>query len=294
LSAAVYAARYDLKTLVLTGTKGGTTAEAHRVANYLGFEDISGAELAQKFIAHAQAAGAQVKMGLVAKIVKGDDGVFSLKAGEETHLARTVVLAVGMKHRRLNLPAEEKFVGKGVSYCFTCDGMFFKGKTVGVVGGGDGAVTAAIYLADICPMVYLIYRGGALKAEPAWLKVLAGKKNIKVIYQTNVVGFLGEEKLTGVVLDKEFQGKKELLLSGLFIEIGEVVDKVFIDQLGLKTDEKGWVIVDEEGKTSVEGVWAAGDITTASNHFRQIVTAAAEGAIASRSIFSYLKEREPK
>jgi thioredoxin reductase (NADPH) len=203
---------------------------------------------------------------------------------------KAIILAMGTKRRKLGLEKEEEYLGKGISYCFTCDGMFFKGKKVAVVGGSDAAVTAVLYFSEICPEVYLIYRGEKLKAEPAWVKNLTEKKNIKVVYNTNVINVYGKNKLEGIVLDNSFKGKKKLCVEGLFIEIGETPNQQFNKILGLEANKEGFVVVDHQAKTSIPGIWAAGDFTTGSAGFRQIITAASEGAIAANSVFKFLKK----
>lgn len=290
LTAALYSARYGLKTTVISDYFGGIGGKAHRVCNYPGVHESGGFELMNKFKEHAESAGAQLVTDLVTEIKKTDFGFTVFTQQGESFQARAIVLALGTKKRKLGLAKEERFLGKGISYCFTCDGMFFKGKKVAVVGGGNAAVTAALYFSEISSKTYLIYRGDKLKAEAAWIDNLAHKRNVEVIYKTNVVDLYGKDRLEGLILDKSFSGSKKLSVDGLFIEIGEVPNQHFNKTLGLKTDKEGFVKVDEQAKTTVDGVWAAGDFTTGSAGFRQIVTAASEGAVAANSIFKYLKK----
>lgn len=294
LTAAIYAARYRLKSLVLAKTPGGLAAEAHKVCNYPSEEEIGGFELMEKMKTHAQNSGAEIKIEKVVGIFKeGDLFKVSGQSGEK-YSARTVILALGTKHRQLGFPSEKKYLGKGISYCFTCDGMFFKDKIVGVIGGSNSAVTAALYFSEICPQVYLIYRRSKLRAEPAWVEVLVKKENVQVIYETNVVDLFGKEKLEGVVLDKSYQGSERLALDGLFVEIGSEPDQELIKPLGVEIDKEGFVKVASDGKTNIDGIWAAGDMTTGSDGLRQIVTACAEGAIAAQSVFKYLQGGKKK
>ena len=293
LTAALYAARYNLKTMVISESFGGLGSEAHRICNYPGVAESGGFELMNRFRENASSAGAKLEQGMVTDIVK--EGVlFKISTKKGEYYAKAIVLAIGTKRRKLGLKKEADYLGKGVSYCFTCDGMFFKGKTVGVVGGSDAAVTAALYFSEISPEIYLIYRGDKLRAEPAWLKNLEKKKNIEVLHNTNVVDLYGEGKLEGVVLDKTHRDKDRLSLDGLFVEIGEIPNEELVKPLGLKIDEKGFVVVDEHSRTNIGGIWAAGDFTTGSGGLRQIVTAAAEGAIAANDVFNYLKKEEGK
>ncbi len=291
LTASIYATRYSLKTLVLATVYGGVMSEAHKICNYPSWPEVTGPELTAKFKDHATASGAKLELDTVEEISKENE-LFKVKTqlGKE-YLGKTLILTMGMKHRKLGVAGEEKFLGKGVSYCFTCDGAFFKQKKVAVIGGGDGAVTAALYFADISPEVYLIYRGESLRAEPAWIESVKKKSNIKVLYNTNVVELKGEEVLSQIVLDQEFEGKKELEVAGLFIEIGGEPSRKLTQMLGVEIDQEGYVQVDAWGKTNIPGVWAAGDLTASSKGFRQIITACSQGAISVRNIFGSLQKK---
>jgi len=276
----------------LASVYGGVMSEAHKICNYPSWPEVTGPELTTKFKDHALSSGAKLELNTVEEVGK-EGKLFNVKTqlGKE-YLGKTLILTMGMKHRKLGLAKEGEFLGKGVSYCFTCDGAFFKGKTVAVVGGSDGAVTAALYFADICPQVYLIYRGERLRAEPAWIESVKKNNNIKVLYNTNVVGLKGEQVLEQIVLDKEFEGKKKLETSGLFIEIGGEPSRKLTGMLGVKIDEEGYVRVDSWGKTNIDGVWAAGDLTASSKGFRQIITACSQGAVCVRNIFGSLQKKE--
>ncbi|MFH1602126.1 MAG: FAD-dependent oxidoreductase [Candidatus Shapirobacteria bacterium] len=291
LTAGIYASRYQLKTLIVSSVLGGTLSKAHQICNYPSWSKISGRELAVKFQEHAKIAGAQIKSGIVAAIEK-DKNFFKIntQAGKE-YQAKTLLLATGMEHRQLNLASEQEYLGKGVSYCFTCDGMFFKGKTVAVAGGSDAAITAALYFSEICPQVYLIYRGKKLRAEPAWINLFNAKKNISAIYNSNIIQLKGKNKLEAVILDREFAGKKELACDGLFVEIGGEPNRKLSQMLGLELDEDGYIKTSSAGRTNVDGVWAAGDLVIASKGFRQIITACSQGAQAARDIFGYLQQK---
>ena len=209
----------------------------------------------------------------------------------ESIKSKAVLLATGTKRRKLNIPGEKEFFGKGVSYCATCDGFFYKNKTVAVIGGSNSAAGAALYLANICQKVFIIYRKSELRAEPFWVDLIKKNEKIEVIYNTNITEILGEEKLQKVKLDKENNGKDELEIEGLFIEAGSDPDIGYADDLGVETDEGGYVKIKSDCSTSAPGVWSAGDITDGSDKFRQVITAAAEGAIAVRSVFNWLKKK---
>lgn len=293
LAASIYASRYGINHLLIGKILGGQISESHEIDNYPGIEEISGFEFAQKWGKHVEKYGATIVPETVKSINKPKENNFSiLLENGDTIAAKAVLLATGTKRRKLNIPGEEQFRGKGVSYCATCDGFFYRGKTVGVIGGSDSAVGAALYLANICQKVYLIYRGEALRAEPYWINLVEKNEKIEVIYKTNVTEILGEQKVEKIKLDNVYQNQEELAINGLFVEAGSDPDVSFAADLGIELDECGCVKVKKDNSTSVPGVWAAGDITDGSDNFRQVITAAAEGAIATRSIFNWLKKEK--
>lgn len=287
--AALYAARYKMKVLILGVQEGGMAATAHKVENYLGIESISGSEYMQNCKTQVEKLGVEV-INKAVKIVSKREGYFNvLLDNNENYEAKTIILALGTEKRKLNIAGEEDFLGKGVSYCATCDGFFFRHKTVGVVGGSDSAVTAALHLADIADKVYLIYRGAKLRAEPVWIEQVAEKKNIKIILETNITEIQGDTTIKKIILDNVFEGENSLSLNGLFIEIGAVPMVSLLRHLKVELDSSNHIIVNENMSTNVEGIFAAGDVTTGSNKFKQIVTAAAEGSIAATSVYKYIK-----
>jgi thioredoxin reductase (NADPH) len=204
-------------------------------------------------------------------------------------IAKTIILATGTKRNKLAVPGEEKYLGKGVSYCATCDAMFYKDKVVGVVGGSNAATMAATMLASVAKQVYIIYRGTALRGEPAWIDDVMSKKNVEIILTTVVTEIEGEDRVERVKLSKEFNGSQYLDVDGLFIEIGSEPNADLPIKLGVELDEKHYIVVKDDQSTSMEGIWAAGDATTNSNKLQQVVTAVGEGAVAANSIYSYLK-----
>jgi thioredoxin reductase (NADPH) len=290
LTAGIYASRYKLKTLIIGKINGGLMVEAHKICNFPTEECISGIELTEKMVKNAKAQGAEIVNKEITKIEEAQEGLFKLISSEgREFFSRTIILAYGTVHRRLGLPNEEKLLGRGISYCATCDGMFFKNKKVAVVGGSDSALTAALYLSEIAEKVFLIYRREKLRGEPVWIEKVYQSKNIEVILNTQVVELIGENKLEEIKLSNGSQ----LEINGLFIEIGtEPVKYDFIKELKIETDEDGYLKVNQAQQTSKLGIWAAGDLTTGSNYFRQIITACAEGAIAAESVFKYLKAKE--
>lgn len=291
LSASLYASRFGIKHIVIGGLMGGLISESHHIDNYLGVEDATGFDFGQKITDHAKKYGVEIIPVLVRHIEKnGETFKLNLDSVKEIE-AKTVLLATGTKRRKLGVKGEEEFSGKGVSYCATCDGFFYKGKIVAVIGGSDSAAGAAIYLANIAEKVYVIYRGEELRCETYWKKKIEENPKIKVLCGYNLKEIVGEQKLQKVILDNEYESKGEIELDGLFIEVGSDPSVDFAKDLGVEEDESGYIKIRSDCSTSIEGVWAAGDITDGSDKFRQVITAAAEGAIAARSIFNYLKRK---
>ncbi len=285
LTAGIYAARYVLKAVVFGSDVGGTANLAHDIENWPG-QKGPGMQIMQTFKEHLES----FEVPLVSDDVKGiekKDDYFLVSTEKQSYKASTVILAMGTKHRELEVPGEKEFFGKGVSYCATCDAMFFKDKVVGVVGGSDSAATAAQILSDHAKKVYVIYRKDHMRAEPARVQDLENDDNVEFKYMANVVEIIGEGMLKKVKLDTG----EELELDGLFIEIGGIPITALAKELGVNLAKNERIEVDTGMKTNVEGVFAAGDITTGSNQFNQIVTAASEGSIAALSAFNFLKKR---
>lgn len=291
LNASLYASRYGLKNIIVGGIPGGLTSQIHEIGNWLGSPEISGFDFVKNSTEHIKKFGTQIINSLVDEINKNEDDVFSLLLSNGTKLqSKTILIATGSKHRKLGAVGEKEFLGKGVSYCATCDGFFYRDKIVGIIGGSDSAVSASVFMADIAQKVYLIYRGERLRAENFWVSAAEKNKKIEIIYNTNVKEIRGESKMTEVLLDNIYQGSDILRLDGIFIEIGFIPSSEIVKELGVELDEEGYIKIDQDGKTSVNGIWAAGDITTGSNKFKQIITAASEGAIAANSIQEHLRK----
>jgi len=290
LTASIYASRYGLRHLVIGSQEGGALSWAAEVENYPGFKKISGLDLTNKMVEQVKTLGAEVLAREVVSIEK-KDGIFEVRLNKNQFFqSKTLLVATGTERRKLDVPGEAKYLGKGVSYCTTCDGNFFKEKAVAMVGGSNAAALGAYYLSEIASKIYLVYRRRPLRAEPFWQERLREKPNIEIIYETNVIEILGDEnKATGVKLDKAYQGKKELSLEGVFVEIGGFPGTQLVKALGVELDEGGFIKVTVDMKTNIEGLFAAGDVANTTGEFRQIVTATAEGAIAANSIYKYLK-----
>lgn len=276
-----------MKNLVIGELIGGVTSEAHSIWNYPGFEEISGIELAMKFRDQAKKLGTEEILDRVTKVEKTESGFKIETTRSGTFESKYLLLAIGSKRRKLGLPNEDNYLGKGISYCSTCDGALYKDKIVAVVGGADSAVMAAVYLGTIASKVYVIYRGEKLRAEPMWIDQVVANEKIEIIYNSNVVELKGEGKLNAVKLDKD---QREIHLDGLFIEIGFDPSISIPEQLGVKMDEKGYIDTADDQKTSVDSVYAAGDCTNGSSGFKQIVVACAHGAVAAKNIFFELQK----
>ncbi|MFA7662933.1 MAG: FAD-dependent oxidoreductase [Patescibacteria group bacterium] len=281
LTASIYASRYKLSNAIVGDVLGGLAAEAHKVSNYPSEDEIRGFELMGKMRQKAIGLGAELVFGKVIKLEKdGEFFVANLEDGQQV-AGKKLLLATGSNRQRLEINNEKKFLGKGISYCSTCDGMFAKDKIAMVVGGGNSAVTAGIYLAEVAQKVFLVYRGQELKAEPMWIDEINKLEKVEIIYQASIKELIGEEKLEKVILDND----QEIEVNNLFVEIGSSPANELAQSLGVELDKKGYIKIDSAQATNIKNVWAAGDITTGSNGFKQIITACAEGAVAGESVF---------
>jgi thioredoxin reductase (NADPH) len=284
LTAAVYSARFKMKILVLGELLGGTINEAHKVENWPGEKLISGIDLGQKMVDQVKNLGVEIKMNNAEKISKNDDGTFLVQTINETFLAKKIILAIGTQRRTLGLEREKELLGKGVSYCATCDSSFFGGKTTAVIGGGNSALSAALLLSESCEKVYIIYRRDSFeKADPIRVEMVEKNQIIEVIFKSKVVKLKGENMLDAIVLDNG----SELKVQGLFIEIGTESRKEFLQEMSLGLDENGYVKVDKEMRTNIKGIFSAGDLN--SGNFKQAIVASAEGAVAAKTAYNEIK-----
>jgi thioredoxin reductase (NADPH) len=284
LTASIYASRYKLKHMVFSKESGGQLNEIHKIENYPGYASISGFELAQKMVEQARGLGGEIKTEAIAKIEKRGN-LFKVGTSENMYVAKNILLTVGTEYRKMNIPGEKEFKGKGVSYCATCDAAFFKDKIVCVVGGANSAAMAALLLAEYAGKIFLVYRGAQLRCDPVYLEKIKANGKITIIYKTNLAEIKGIEKVGQVILDKEYEGNNSLDTDGVFIEIGSEPGVELAQELGVMTDEKSFIKVNLDQSTNIPDIYAAGDVTTGSNGMRQVITAAAEGAIAAGSIY---------
>lgn len=286
-TAALYAARAGFSVLLLEKlSPGGQLATTDVIENYPGFsEGIGGFELAMKMKEGAEKFGAKTKLAEVVSVELGEE-VKKLTTKKETLFARTVVLATGARPRELGLPGERELRGRGVSYCATCDGMFYRGKTVAVVGGGNTAAADALYLSRLCEKVFLIHRRDSLRASKSYLAPLERAGNVEFVWNSRVTELKQETALTGLTLQNTASGEqREISCDGVFVAIGYLPETdLFAGQLNL--DESGYVEADETTRTNLPGVFAVGDLRR--KPLRQVVTAAADGAVAAYFMEEYL------
>ena len=291
LSAAIYAKRAALNVVVLEEApfSGGQMLNTYEVDNYPGFSGISGMELATKMRTHADKLGVEF---VTAKVTEAEltGSVKKVRTDREVYEAGHVIIATGARHASLGVKGEELFTGKGVSYCATCDGAFFKNKDVAVVGGGDVAAEDALYLARICKKVFLIHRRDKLRAAGLLQQKLMEQKNIEFCWNNVVDEIVGETAVESLRLCHVISGEKITLpVQGVFIAIGNRPQtELFTGQIN--ADRTGYLIAGEDGKTSVDGVYAAGDVRA--GHLRQIVTAAADGANCINSIVEQISRMQ--
>lgn len=316
LMASIYASRYRLSNLLVGLQLGGELAYAHKIENFPGFNSISGNELAQKLAGQVATLGGKIiyeevgRLGIIdGSQAKQQERFFIETTGKKVFLSKSLIVATGSERRRLDVPGEKELVGRGVSYCTTCDAPFYRDKVVGVVGGSDAAVTGAIHAAEFARKVFIIYRGEQLRAEPIWLdevKKLIDIGKVEVIYKTNVVEILTQTQalsagrednrvklsgdvLGGVKLDKPYNNSGIVGLDGLFIEIGGVPGSSLVKPLGVVLTESGHVEVDETMATNITGLFCAGDMVDRSQVMQQAITAMAQGAIAASRAYKFLK-----
>lgn len=283
LTAGIYARRYGINFLVIGQIKGGTVNEAHVVDNYPGFKSISGPDLAKEFHNHFNA---KIKEEQVEKLTKKGlkSPVFEVITNKGKYQAKSLILGLGMKMRKLGIKNEDKFLNKGVSYCAP-DISTLKNKTVAIIGGGDSALTLALKVSDCAKKTYLIHRRDEFRGAPSLAKKAEKKENIEILYCAQVAEAKGKKSLEKII----FKSGEEVKLDKLFIEVGGVPNVHLCSGLGIEM-ESNFIATDKGQATSVSGVFAAGDITN--NPLKQIVTACAEGAIAATGVYKYLRNSE--
>lgn len=280
LTASIYAARAGKEVLVFeSDAVGGQISTSPKVENFPSIKQISGAEFSDNLLAQATSFGAKLIAEKVAEIKDGETKTVITSGGE--YECKRLIIATGVKHRKLGVDGEEDYEGKGVSYCAVCDGMFFRDADVAVIGGGDSAVITSLYLSNICKKVYHIHRRDEFRAESYRVNELKTKSNVELVLSSNISSFEGDDFLQAVIVENvNTKEQRKLEIDGLFISIGYSPDsEIFKDVIAL--DNEGYIIAGEDCKTSADGIYAAGDCRTKS--LRQLTTAAADGSVAAVS-----------
>lgn len=288
LTAAIYALRAGKTVLVTEGESfGGQITSSPRVENYPGISQISGSEFADNLVSQAMELGADVELERVIKIVDGK--IKTVITDSNSYQCKCVIIATGARHRPLGADGENDLAGRGVSYCAVCDGAFYKGKNVAVVGGGDSALQSALFLASYCKSVTLIHRRDEFRGEKALVKKLGEKDNIKVLMNTKVVKLIGSDELDGIKIATGDEEPRSIPMDGVFIAVGQMPNnESFKDVADL--DDYGYIIADESCRTKTPGIFTAGDCRT--KEVRQLTTAAADGSVAALAACSYIDNME--
>lgn len=293
-TASIYASRYNMSNVVIGGEIGGMVSKTHLVDNYPALPNIKGFELSQKFFEHFKKYDqCEYVMDTVKQIEKDDENNFKiLTDNNKNYKGKSLIIALGTEKRKAGIKGELELTGRGISYCTICDGMFYKDKTVAMFGAGDAALTGALHLSDVATDVYLIYRKPEFSAKDEYLKEQIKKRNnIHLIHSTLILEVKGQEKVEKLILDTEYNGSFELKIDGLFIEIGTIPNNVLLKNLGIDQNDSGFVKIDQNCKTSLEGVYAAGDITTGFSDLKQIVVAEAMGAVSATAVKKYINQK---
>ena len=287
-AAAMYSGRLNLKTLLIGYIEGGTITLTDTVENYPGFIKLTGPELADKLKEHAM----QYPVKMISDSVLGIKKIgncFKVSTKSRTYNSKTVILATGTDHRKLNIPGEKEFKNRGVHNCSLCDGPIYAHKLVAVIGGSDSAAKEAIFLASYAKKVFMIYRGEKIRPEPINMKKIQNlikKSKIEIIYNANVKEIKGNKLVTSVILDRPYKKSNELKLDGIFVAVGQIPKSDLAKQIGAKINEKSEVIINKESKTNIPGFFAAGDV--ADTIFKQAITGVGEAVTASYSAYQYI------
>ena len=289
LAAGIYGVRSGLKTLILEERiVGGTTADAPFVENYPGFQSVSGAELAQRMANHCKSLGASIHEfeTVISLDLNGDKKI--VKTDKAVYEAPAIVIASGSHYREIGVSGEREFRGRGVSYCGICDGPLFKDRRVLVVGGGNSALITALYLAEIASEVKIAHRKDTFRAEETLVKAIQTKKNVEVLWNTEVKKIEGEKLVNRAVLSNNKNGEtKELPVDGIFVQVGEDPNSQLAREAGIEVDEEGYIKIDVFQRTNIHGVYAAGDVT---NHpVKQIGTAVGQGITAALEAYGFIR-----
>lgn len=288
MTAAIYAQRRAMKTLIISKDVGGQVNLTTEIENWPGFETISAFELVDRISNQVKKLGVEIKNTEVKEIIKQGDKNFTIKTSSEELKTKTVIIAMGLLPRRLDIPGELEFAGKGISYCANCDGPFFKKKKIAVVGGGNSAVDAAEYLSKIAESVYLIHRQDTFRAFENLIEDIKARPNITILLNSEIKEITGDQVVKKIkILNNQDQSEQEVEIDGLFIEIGRVASTDILDGL-VNRDRKNQIIVNEDCATSNPGIFAAGDVTQ--TKIKQLTVACGMGTIAALSAYQYIHQ----
>lgn len=287
LTASIYARRANKSVLVLEATTyGGQIINTLDIENYPAAPHISGYDFATKLYNQAKEQGAQIVFEKVVKIKDGDLKEVATK--NNTYKSKALILATGSDNRKLGIDGEDELIGKGISYCATCDGGFYKGKDVAVVGGGNTALEDALYLSDIANKVYLIHRRDSFRGEESLVEKIKSKDNIECIYNSSVISLKHDDVLTGIVVSDKEKNSTTINVSGLFIAVGRIPENENFREL-INLDNNGYIIASEDCHTNIPGIFACGDNRV--KLLRQLVTAAGDGAVAATEAIKYINSK---
>jgi thioredoxin reductase (NADPH) len=290
-AAGIYATRYGLSTLVIGKEPGGQANEAYEIDNYPGMLGVKGIDLMNKFREQVKTLGADIAFSEAVDVMKKGSS-FLVKVESDEYEGRSLIIATGSKKRRLGIPGEKELMGRGISYCATCDSPLFRGKVVAVIGGGTSSMMAALMLTEHAKKVYLIYRGerDKMRAMPAWVKKAEQNSKIEMVFSAVPKRIDGVGKVESMVFERNGKDLR-LKIDGIFVEVGSIPQSELARKLGVAIDKNGKIKVAGDMTTNVKGVFAAGDVTNGSADFEQIITSAAEGANAARSAYAYLRKK---
>lgn len=286
LTAAIYLGRAGKKVLILEkNVYGGQIVNSKEVENYPAISKISGFEFSNNLYNQAKNFGAELKYETVVNLTKDKE----VTTNRGKYQAKSIIIATGLSNRTLEIDGVDSFIGRGISYCATCDGNFFKDKVVAVVGGGNTALEDAIFLSNICKKVYIVHRRTTFRGEKILQDILNKKENVEFVLNSNVVKINGNELLESIIINTNNE-ERELQIDGLFLAIGQIPNNSYIDIIDL--DEKGYAIANEDCKTNIDGIYVAGDFRI--KKVRQLVTAASDGATAAINAIEYIERSDKK
>jgi len=290
LTAAIYAIRREMNIMVISRDIGGQMLWTNEIENYPGFSSITGYELIEKMKQQALGFGVEIKETEVKRIEHLGDGSFLVHTGRDTFSARTVIVTMGLSPRRLAVPGELELSGKGVTYCATCDGPFFKNKSVAVIGGGNSALDAAELMSKIASQVYLVHRSREFKAFEALVQEVKSRKNIEIILDSQIKEISGDNKVEKMILiNNDTKEERELSIEGVFVEIGRIASTDLVAEFAERNTQNK-IIINDRCETKTPGLFAAGDVTN--SEFKQITIATGQGTVAALAAYQYIQQQK--